>query len=57
MHKEETFKGHKLLSLSRNEQDKFPFKFGVGKAKLIVDNFEAIKQFVDANWKTERDVV
>jgi len=39
------FKGNKLIILKRNEQDNFPFQFGKGKAKLIVENFDAIKQF------------
>lgn len=39
------FKGHKIMSLKRDENDKFPFSFGKSKAKLIVENIEAIKQF------------
>jgi hypothetical protein len=39
------FKGNKLIILKRNEQDNFPFQFGKGKAKLIVENFDAIKKF------------
>lgn len=39
------FKGNKIIVLKRNEQDTFPFSFGKGKAKLIVENFDAIKQF------------
>lgn len=38
-------KGNKLIILKRTEQDTFPFQFGKGKAKLIVENFEAIKKF------------
>ena len=41
------FKGNKIISLRRDENDKFGFSFGKGKAKLIVENFEAIKQFVE----------
>jgi len=41
------FKGHKIISLKRDENDKFPFSFGKSKAKLIVENIEAIKQFAD----------
>ena len=47
--KEETFKGHKLIVLMRNADDKFPFKFGLGKAKLILDNIDEIREFVDNN--------
>jgi len=37
------FKGNKLIVLKRSEDDKFPFSFG--KARLIVENFDAIKEF------------
>ena len=39
------FKGHKLIVLKRSEADNYPFKFGKGKARLIVENIEAIKAF------------
>lgn len=41
------FKGNKMLKITRNENDKFPFQFGKGKAKLIVENYEAIKSFAE----------
>lgn len=43
------FKGHKLIKLLREgvQEDKYPFSFGKGKAKLIVENFEEIKKFVE----------
>jgi len=41
------FKGNKMLIIKRDENDKFPFQFGKTKAKMIVDNFEAIKQFAE----------
>lgn len=41
------FKGNKLIILKRNEQDNFPFQFGKGKARLIVENFDAIKKFAE----------
>ena len=41
------FKGNKIIVLKRNDQDQFPFSFGKGKAKLIVENFDAIKQFAE----------
>ena len=40
----EEFKGNKVLVL--NPGSKFPFSFGVGKAKVILENIEAIKKFV-----------
>jgi hypothetical protein len=41
------FKGNKIISLKRNEEDAYPFSFGKTKAKLIVENFDAIKQFAE----------
>ncbi len=43
------YKGNPLIILKRNEDDKYPFSFGIGKARLIVDNFEEIKKFVEEN--------
>ncbi|MFA5406777.1 MAG: hypothetical protein WC307_05475 [Candidatus Nanoarchaeia archaeon] len=42
------FKGHKLIILKRTTDDKYPFSFGKSKAKLIIENFEAIKAFAEA---------
>ena len=33
--------------LKRADDDKYPFSFGKSKAKLIVENFEAIKKFAE----------
>lgn len=41
------YKGHPLISLKRDEEDKYPFRFGVKKAQLIVDNFEEVKKFAE----------
>lgn len=38
------FKGNKVLVI--NPGSKYPFSFGVGKAKLILEHLEAIKKFV-----------
>ena len=43
------FKGKKIIVLKNKEDDKFPFQFGLGKAKMIVANYEAIKNFVEDN--------
>ncbi|MFH1128335.1 MAG: hypothetical protein WAW67_06305 [Candidatus Omnitrophota bacterium] len=43
------FKGKPILILKRNEEDKYPFSFGVSKAKLILENIEEIKKFVEEN--------
>ena len=41
------FKGNKVIMLKRDDNDRYPFVFGKTKAKLIVENFEAIKRFVE----------
>jgi hypothetical protein len=41
------FKGKPIIILKRDEEEKFPFSFGLNKAKLIVENFEEIKKFVE----------
>lgn len=41
------YKGNKLIILKRTEDDKYPFSFGKSKARLIVENFEAIKKFAE----------
>lgn len=43
------YKGKALIILKRNEDDKYPFSFGISKAKLIVENIEEIKKFVEEN--------
>ncbi len=41
------YKGNRLIILKRDEDDKFAFSFGKTKAKLIVENFDAIKKFAE----------
>lgn len=43
------FKGKPVLILKRSEEDKYPFSFGVSKAKLILEHIEEIKKFVEEN--------
>ena len=40
------YKGKPILVLRRTEEDKFPFSFGLGKARLIVEYIDEIKKFV-----------
>lgn len=44
---ESEFKGNPMLVLSQGPDDKFPFQFGLKKAKLILENIEDIKKFVE----------
>jgi len=43
------YKGKPILVIKRDENDKYPFSFGVSKAKLILGNLEEIKKFVEEN--------
>ena len=43
------YKGKPVLIIKRNENDKYPFTFGMNKARLILDNLEEIKRFVEEN--------
>ena len=48
------FKGRPILVLKNKEDDKFPFSFGMGKAKLILANIEDIKKFVTEQDETKK---
>ncbi len=48
------YKGKPVLIIKRDENDKYPFSFGLGKAQLILDNIEEIKKFVAENQPTEK---
>ena len=43
------YKGQPVLILKRNENDKYPFSFGLSKARLILEGLEEIKKFVAEN--------
>lgn len=45
------FKGKPVIILRRDGNDKYPFSFGLTKAKLILENIEEIKKFVEENNK------
>ena len=40
------FKGHPTIALLNAPEDRYPFIFGLAKAKKILENLEAIKKFV-----------
>ena len=40
------YKGKPVLIMKRDENDKYPFVFGLSKARLILENLEEIKKFV-----------
>ena len=43
------YQGKPMLSFKQDENDKYPFTFGVKKAKIILDHFEDIQKFVEEN--------
>ena len=46
MTKTDSYKGRPTLTLMRDAEDKYPFTFGLQKARLILDNLQAIHKFV-----------
>ena len=45
------FKGRPMLVIKNGEEDKFPFSFGLTKAKKILECVDDIKKFVEENDK------
>lgn len=45
------FKGKPVMVIKRDAEDKYPFSFGLSKAKMILENLEEIKKFVAENDK------
>lgn len=43
----EEFKGNAMIVLKNDEEDRYPFKFGIGKARKIIENFDEIKKWVE----------
>ncbi|MCX5781847.1 MAG: hypothetical protein NT145_03970 [Elusimicrobia bacterium] len=48
---ESEYKGNPMFVIKNTEEDKFPFQFGLKKAKLILENVENIKKFVEKHDK------
>lgn len=48
------FKGTKVLSIKKSKDDPYPFSFGLSKAKLILENIDSIRQFVEKNDKNQK---
>jgi len=45
------YQGKPVLTLKRSAEEKFPFTFGLTKAKMILEHLEEIKRFVIENEK------
>ena len=52
---ESEYKGNPLLVLKNTAEDRYPFSFGIKKAKLIIEHFEDIKKFVAKHDKEKED--
>ncbi len=48
---ETEFKGSPMIVIKSTPEDKFPFQFGVKKAKLVIAHIEDIKKFVEKHDK------
>jgi len=53
---ESEYKGNPMIVLRRTAEDRYPFQFGLSKAKLIVDAFEDIKAWVEKQEKGKAKV-
>ena len=41
------YRGNVMLIIRNTADDRFPFQFGIKKAKLILDHMDDIKRFVE----------
>jgi hypothetical protein len=48
---EAEYKGKPMLVIKNTPDDKFPFQFGLKKAKLVLAHIEDIKKFVETHDK------
>lgn len=49
------YKGNAIISLPVSGSTKYPFTFGLNKARAILEYIDDIKKFVDDNPKPEKD--
>lgn len=47
----DVYNGNPVIILKRDENDAYPFRFGVRKAQIIIDHIDDIKKFVKENSK------
>lgn len=45
------FKGNAIIELKERDEGTYAFRFGITKAKLILDAIDEIKKFVEENEK------
>ena len=44
---EAEYQGRPIIVLKNSEEDKYPFQFGLRKARLILEHIEDVKKFVE----------
>ncbi len=49
----EEYNGNPIISLKRDKNDNYPFRFGLRKAQLILENIDEIKKFVKNHTKNK----
>jgi len=47
----EEYNGNPVIALKHDADDNYPFRFGLRKAQLILDNIDEIKKFVKEHSK------
>lgn len=52
---EAEYKGNALIVLKNTEDDKYPFSFGLKKAKLVLEHIEDIRKFVEKMEKAQKE--
>jgi len=50
---EDVYKDKPIIVLKRSEDEKYPFSFGLAKAKSIMECYDDIKAFVEKHEKPE----
>lgn len=48
---ESEYKGNPMIVLRRTPEDRYPFQFGLSKAKLILDALDEIRAWVEKQEK------
>lgn len=51
---ESEYNGRPVLVLKINNEDRFPFSFGLRKAKIILEHIDDIKKFVEKHESDEK---
>ena len=52
---QDSYKGNPILVIEYGNEKEYNFKFGVSKAKLIIEHLDFIKQFIEENDKPKEE--